>query len=318
VRCTREPFGGETSSSADVAAVHIGAADAILVSERADQQSNCDDPDECADVSTMIAWVFDNHLRYLGRVEDERASVPRVDNGVLVVGDARRTIVDGHLVVPSSSAADAAMSAYRAAIAAYNAEGQADSYFAAYAPTLSCFAGRPNVSLDAVRAAHAEVLKASSQRGHFIAELTPVRVSDTEVTLLDRGGWWNVLTESEAQTGTRAPHVAHGDDATELGFHERIIVMRPVNGAWKIAAETDLAHANCITPSLLNLPVISSQLDQCRTGVGRCLVECDDMCSGPTGSNSCNECPEGCGRQLGECIGADAFYGQLDEEGEEE
>lgn len=103
VACTREPFGGEVSRQIDAMEATIGGTPVILVVDIAACMATCEgeggETERC-ESSVTNAWVFDRELRLIGAVSDQQGAPAAVEDGALVIGNAKRTIRDGQLVAP--------------------------------------------------------------------------------------------------------------------------------------------------------------------------------------------------------------------------
>lgn len=196
--------------------------------------------------------------------------------------------------------ASAAMVAYRAAIAAYGSH-DADAYFGAFVDPMTCFHGERGYATTRLREARGAAFAPDARgSGLHVIELGVLRSGAAEVVLLDRGLYW--LMAAEGATRGR-PYMLSSSDPIDQGIHERAIVMRLVEGRWRIAAETDRAHLDCIEPAVA-VADMPSALAACRTANSECLRGCDEMCTGCGSCNSCNVCPGECLTSLATCAGA--------------
>jgi hypothetical protein len=194
---------------------------------------------------------------------------------------------------------DSCEGAYRAIVSDFN-DSDANEYFAGFVDPLVCFHGRRDEPLAALRASRGRAIDAEHRRaGLFVASLEVLRASEDECVLLDRGAFWGHGAEGDAY-----PHMRGSSDAFVGGIHEKVIVMRRVDGTWRIAAETDRAHVDCLTPTVV-LPPASAELEACRTRNTSCLNECEGACGRCGACNECNLCPGECLEALADCVGAD-------------
>lgn len=208
---------------------------------------------------------------------------------------------EGPAAAPSVDAnASAAMLAYRAAIAAYGSH-DAEAYFGSFLDPMTCFHGERGYATSRLREARGPAFAPDARgSGLHIVELGVLRSGPEEVVLLDRGVYW--IMPAEGATHGR-PYMLASSDNIEQGVHERAIVMRLVDGHWRIAAETDRAHLDCIEPAVV-VDDMPAALAACRTASTECLRGCDETCNACGACNSCNLCPGECLASLGTCAGA--------------
>ncbi len=201
---------------------------------------------------------------------------------------------------PGEIEATEAMAAYREAIRAYNS-GDPATYFGTYTETLACFHGAPNFSLAQLRSAREPVMNGSA--GVFIAELQPIYATENHVVLVDRGIWWRSPPQ-----GSPSDHayLRRSAEPIEQGVGETVVALRKVGGRWRINAETDRDHLECLGLGPLALGDMATPLANCGEKNEECLTECDHFCSGDAPGNGCNVCPEACATALRECVGADS------------
>lgn len=212
------------------------------------------------------------------------------------------------------AAAVAAMDAYRAAIAAYDAR-DVEGYFGAFADPLACFHGTRDQPLRALRESRAPAISDEGLGALAIVDLSVLSAGDDEVVLLDRGAYWSQVPGPH---GGGHPYLQMSSDAIEMGLHEKIVFMRRIGGAWRIAIETDRRHLDCVgapdavaslTSALAAEAELPPALAACRTANESCLRGCDATCAECEGGcNGCNLCPDGCVNALADCIGADAAF----------
>jgi hypothetical protein len=156
---------------------------------------------------------------------------------------------------------EAALAAYNAMTTAYG-RGDADAYFGAYAETLRCFYGRPNVARVDVRAARAREVEGNTRgRGARVQsiETRPLRASANEVELVDYG--WTGVSMDEGMI-----------------FHAKRIVLSRIGGAWRVVVETPARGDACgLAPLAADPPAMWSDLR-------RRWVAMLDGCVGPPGA----------------------------------
>ncbi len=216
------------------------------------------------------------------------------------------TPVEGGAAAPTLDAsASAAMQAYRAVVAAYGSH-DAEAYFGSFVDPMTCFHGERGYATSRLREARGAAFAPEARgSGLHVVELDVVRSSAEEVVLLDRGIYWIMAAEGATQG---RPYMQSSSDPIEQGVHERAIVMRLVEGYWRIAAETDRAHLDCIEPAVVLDEMPGGGLQACRLVSTECLRRCDEMCTGCGSCNSCNVCPGECLASLAACTGApDSF-----------
>jgi hypothetical protein len=100
LECTREGFGGERFSHAEVQEARIGDQDVWLVKETATSMVSAagSENGEQQEWTVPIAWVFTKDLTYVGQSWDDTPdSAIALENGVLTVGAHRLTITNGAL-----------------------------------------------------------------------------------------------------------------------------------------------------------------------------------------------------------------------------
>lgn len=211
------------------------------------------------------------------------------------------TAVDGptgDIAACTAARAGGAVESYRAALGAYN-DGDQDAYFDAFAATLQCFHGTPQLTRADVQERRAPDF--AGARHTYAAQVTVLREEADRVLLLDRGADFVELDEEQAAR-SRRPSERHAATPIRSGTHEKLVLMVRDGDRFRIAAETARNNPGC----LADIPPVpaSAEFARCATAARSCNQECDSFCSGDAPGNACNTCPESCASALARCTGA--------------
>ncbi len=167
---------------------------------------------------------------------------------------------------PNARASSEAQAAYIAMLQAPTAD--------ALAPTLTCFDGGAKVSAAAAMAAMNQ--EEASLRSMSVEVLL---ATEERVSLVDRG----LHTSPE-----------------RAQLYERAVVMRRVEGAWKVEALHSLGAVACEGPEFKSAKA-PAPFVAC-AAKDTCAKTCEAACAGPTGSNGGMTCVETCGQALTACL----------------
>ncbi len=205
--------------------------------------------------------------------------------------------------VPEDTAAATAEAetAYRAVIDAYN-RADAAAYRDAFLDPVACFYGeadRPRVGMWNTRKA---AFDAEGSAGLFSGHLEVLEATSDEVVLLDHGAWWAMRSEERASKSKRGYMLASSDPIAQ-GTHSKVIVMRKVEGTWRIAAETGRDQLECLGREI-TVPAAATSHATCEDDNAKCLKDCDRTCDRCGACNGCNVCPSECLDTLATCVGA--------------
>jgi serine/threonine protein kinase len=205
-----------------------------------------------------------------------------------------------------SLAIAAAEAAYRAAIDAYNA-GNGDAYREAFSDPLRCFYGNVDHPRDQLWQGRGVAFDPGASARLFIADLTPLRQTEGEIVFLDRGAWWLMRPEGAPAKAKQRAYMAASSDPITQGVHAKVVVMRKLEGSWRIAAETGIKTLDCIGG--VELPELPAAHETCAKQNEACLKECDGTCERCGACNGCNMCPGSCLADLASCVGAPDDWG---------
>ena len=195
-----------------------------------------------------------------------------------------------------------AQRAYRQAVAAFNG-GDAERYFGSFSEELDCYYGDRGQRLSVIRTKRTPRFEGDGRL--HIAELVVLHSDESGVLLLDRGAWW--VLPPEGPTRPRRTYMRASASPVAQGVHEKLVLMRQVDGVWRIVGETGLGQASCMNAGGLDLGETPESLARCRRENVSCLRQCDSVCS-EGGGNLCNTCPSGCAAALSNCAGAEASW----------
>ena len=246
-------------------------------------------PDEAPEIAAAVVEATDVAVEEAAETvetEGEPDAEPEVET--LPATDSRS----------SNSSSDEAQRAYRQAVAAFNA-GDAEGYFGSFSETLDCYYGDQGQPLSVIRTKRTSRFEGDGRL--HITELVVLRSDTSGVLLLDRGAWWVLPPE-----GIRRPRRAYMQTSTApvaQGVHEKLVLMREVDGVLRIVGETGRSEASCLNAEGLELGETPEALSRCRRENASCLRDCDTACDGGS-SALCNSCPTGCGSSLTTCVGA--------------
>ena len=119
---------------------------------------------------------------------------------------------------PSQTLPAAVVASYLDLIATYN-RGDAAGYYAHFAERMECFYAAPNVRIKDERAELSSHLQVSA------ADLEALDVQPNRVELCDRGHWL--------------------DKKNALRQHHKLIVLKKMDGAWRVVTETSADENHC-------------------------------------------------------------------------
>lgn len=185
---------------------------------------------------------------------------------------------------PTADPEKAAREAYAATIDAFNRVNR-DEYFAGFSFPLACFYGKPDHTEEQFRAARGKHFPEGEPPPEFeghepehggvsVEVLVTVRASPEEVVLIDFGLY------------------GASEDWGIPRLHEKVILMRPDAGKWKIAGEFGKKIGKC--DPALETPIDRPELvEKCAAKLEECRKECADDCESH-GVHGCTMCQERC------------------------
>ncbi len=201
-----------------------------------------------------------------------------------------RRLVTGRL-------ASGALSSYQETLQAYR-RGDAGAYLDGFAPELTCFYGNTKTG----RAALDRARRRSVGRGEvFSAQTQVLRASADEVVFVDYGFYSRSYEEDSVPAGAR-DYVVSSDDPVEQGVHTKLIVMTEQDGEWRIAAETNRAHQDCVQPGIVADASMPPRFAECSAEHKAALQACDAACGSSVPGHACFVCPDEAWCELKSCL----------------